>query len=454
MTREKFNDFILKCGPVALFSALTGFLSGALVILYNCIADVIVHDSLIIYSAFAKRPIFIPLLFVILIILAFLSYVILKFLPQVKGAKIPRADDTALKLSWWQTILAKIFGSFISFFGGLSLGVEGPATAIGSSVGVGLSSLIKSKRFSTRDKDEVTSVVAESGVTSALTAIFNAPLAGIAFVIEELEHKISGLLVVALTFGSATSLFTSYSLRKLLDLPERLFALSLPTLPPSYFWAILLLGVILGILATLYVKLIKAFGKPNFLKRIPLIIKLIFVFLITGATGIFLTNVLGGGSFVIRELLSVDFPWWILLVMLVVKSLLTALALSSSSHGGLLMPTLAIGAIAGALLGKMALLLGVPNEYYALFVIAGALSFFGGVYRAPISAILLTIELTGNAHGIATIGAEIIITFIVAELLLKIPYRRIFDKIKTKKNKSNDIKNNSFLKTPLDTHQN
>ncbi|MBO7178074.1 MAG: chloride channel protein, partial [Clostridia bacterium] len=315
-------------------------------------------------------------------------------------------------------------------------------------------SLIKSKRFSTRDKDEVTSVVAESGVTSALTAIFNAPLAGIAFVIEELEHKISGLLVVALTFGSATSLFTSYSLRKLLDLPERLFALSLPTLPPSYFWAILLLGVILGILATLYVKLIKAFGKPNFLKKIPVVIKLIAVFLITGATGIFLTNVLGGGSFVIRELLSVAFPWWILLVMLVVKSLLTALALSSSSHGGLLMPTLAIGAIAGALLGKMALLLGVPSEYYSLFVIAGALSFFGGVYRAPISAILLTIELTGNAHGIATIGAEIIITFIVAESLLKIPYRRIFDKIKTKKNKSNDIKNNGFLKTPLDTHQN
>ena len=432
VSKEKFNDFILKCGPVALFSALTGFLGGALVVVYNCIADVIVHDSLLLYSAFAKRPVFIPLLFVILITLAFLSFVILKALPRVKGTKIPRADDTSLKLSWWQTILAKIFGSFISFFAGLSLGVEGPATAIGSSAGVGVSGLIKSRRLSSKDKEEITSLVAESGVTSALTAIFNAPLAGISFVIEELEHQVSALLIVALTFGATTSLFTSYALRKLLDLPERIFAISLPTMPVSYLWIIVIVGVILGILTTLYAKLIKAFSKPNFLKRVPVVIKLIAVFLITGVVGIFLTDVLGGGGFVIRELLSVDFPWWILLVMLLVKSLLTAFALSSSAHGGLLMPTLAIGAIAGALLGKLALSLGVPGDYYAVFVIAGALSFFGGTYRAPISAILLAIELTGSVTGIVSVGVEIIVAFIATELMLKIPYRAIYNKIKVK----------------------
>ena len=433
MTKEKFNDFILKAGPVALFSALTGVLGGTLVVFYNYVADVILHDSLLIYSIFSKRPVFIPLLFVVLIIFAFLSFVVLKFLPKAKGTIIPRVHPANADVSWWQTILAKIFGSYISFFGGLSLGVEGPATAIGSSVGTGLSKLIRSRRLSAKDSSEISRLVSLSGTTSALTSIFNAPLSGIAFVIEELEHKLSLLLVVALTFSATTSLFTSYALRKLLELPERILPLSLASIPAHYFWMLLLSGIALGILGILFSKLLRTFSEPKFLKKIPVIVKLIVVFLITGTVGILLTNMLGGGMFAIRELLTINFPWWILLIMLVVKSLLTALALSSKSHGGLLMPTMAIGAIAGALIGKAFISAGLPEEYYSLFIVSGAVAFFGATYRTPITAILLAIELMGSVTGLVSVGLEVIIAFVTAELILKIPYAKIWNKINIKR---------------------
>jgi H+/Cl- antiporter ClcA len=83
---------------------------------------------------------------------------------------------------------------------------------------------------------------------------------------------------------------------------------------------------------------------------------------------------------------------------------------------------LTIGALIGALMGKAFLAMGIPAEYYNAFIIITMSAFLGAVLRTPITAVVLLIEITGSLSGVLTIGVEVLIAFIVAELLMRKPF--------------------------------
>lgn len=424
VTGTNYKDYISTCAPIIFFSALTGVASGAVVILYSYCAEVLTHNSIHLYELVMEHPAFIPLLLIALVILAFISYVILKFIPEVKGSGIPRTEGVIRGLKpivWWRTLVGTILGSFVSFFAGLSLGVEGPSIAVGSAVGAGVSKLHKSKRLNDEKKKQIELLVTTSGASAALTAVFKAPITGLIFTLEELHQKFSPLILLAAGSSITTSILTSTGLRYLLGMEQTALNIALNPLPFEYSWALVLLGVVCGVLSALFNKALCLVGEINFLKRIPMLVKLIAVFLITGVVGLFVTEALGGGMLLVKNLTEIDFTWWALLILLVVKAFLTVLALGSNSSGGILLPLLSIGALIGALMGKAFIAMGISEEYYVTFIIIAMSSFLGATFRTPITAIVLMVEITGSLSGVLTIGIEVLIAFIVAELMMRKP---------------------------------
>ena len=71
---------------------------------------------------------------------------------------------------------------------------------------------------------------------------------------------------------------------------------------------------------------------------------MIVAFVLVGIIGVFLTDILGGGSGLIKKIAALDFTWQMLLLLLVVKLFLIAICSNSGTTGGLFVPMLAIGA--------------------------------------------------------------------------------------------------------------
>ena len=417
LTKENFNDFLLKSMPIVFFSALTGLVSGIIVVLYGYGADFLSHASFSIYIMVREAPAFIPLLLLALCLLAFISYILLKIFPDAIGSTIPYNHKKGCS-SWWQVLTGTITRSYVSFFASLSLGVEGPSTTIGIALGEGISKIFKSRRFSDKDLKEVSRYVSSSGTASAITAVLNAPIAGLTFMLEEVERRVSLLALLGGATSVTTSYFTSYALRSLLEIEQTILPISTTTLPLNYYWTLPIVAVATGLLGVAFASLLSNFKQLKFIKRIPVLARLIFTFIVTGLVGVALTYSLGGGASLIKTLFSENLPTWVLLTLLILEVLLTTIAMGSESSGGLLLPSLAIGALIGALLGKLLVKLGLPSEYYHTFILLGAFSFLGTVFHAPVTSIVLAFEMTGIYNNVIPVALEVVLSFAVAELAL------------------------------------
>lgn len=118
--------------------------------------------------------------------------------PNIKGSGIPQVEGQVqglISLNWWPVLWKKFIGGLLAIGSGLFLGREGPSIQLGSAVGQGISNL-------TKGDDVEEKILLSSGAGAGLAAAFNAPLAGLMFVLEEVHHNFSPLLAIT-TFSSA-----------------------------------------------------------------------------------------------------------------------------------------------------------------------------------------------------------------------------------------------------------
>ena len=102
--------------------------------------------------------------------------------------------------------------------------------------------------------------------------------------------------------------------------------------------------------------------------------------------------------------------------LLCCKVLLVAVVFGVGTMGGMLMPTLMVGCFLGALFGTGADALGVGGGVLP-YALVGMAAFFGVAVRAPITALLLVIELTMNASLIFPLMVAVAVAYGVARLL-------------------------------------
>ena len=130
------------------------------------------------------------ILMAILLIYLFFSLIIGRLIvsePDIKGSGIPQVEAELKGLmsqNWWSILWKKFLAGVLGISSGLMLGREGPSIQVGAVSGKGLARYLKLSKLEER-------TLIASGAAAGVSAAFNAPIAGLLFVVEEVYHHFS-----------------------------------------------------------------------------------------------------------------------------------------------------------------------------------------------------------------------------------------------------------------------
>lgn len=427
-TLGHFRNVII---PVICYSGVCGILVGVIVGLYTKFANLLTHWSQNIYKLVHDNPAWTPLLLLGLVVIALLCHFLLRATPECKGSGVPRTEGVLrgiLTFRWLRVLLTTIASSLLTYFGGLSLGSEGPSIQIGVTTAQGACRLLKCRMAWSR-------YIMSAGSGTGLAVAFNAPLTGIIFVIEEVQKKVTPMLLLTAGCSVTIGTLTANAISKLWGGTGYLFDFG--SFPDKFaltnIWMLIILGVIIGLASVGFNWLILNSNKIIH-KKTPQWLKLIIAFLFCGCVSLALIDVvgvdtIGGGHSLIMSIGNGKFVWWMLLVLLSVKLMLIPVSFNSGATGGLFIPMLTIGALLGGLFGNLFQMAGLETSLYKLLIVISMSAFFGACVRTPITAMVLVMEVTGSFHSFLFTGITIFIATIVAELF-KLPplYDAILDR--------------------------
>ena len=331
--------------------------------------------------------------------------------PEAKGPGIPAV---ILSVSAHQSTIRhrvtflKGLVSSLLLGTGASVGREGPVVQIGASVGSSLAQLF-------RLRPDLRRVCLACGAAAGIAATFNAPIAGTLFALEvilmNLEVGYISHIVIAAIVGSVLSRAFWGEFPAFEAIPFELV---------SYFElaGYLLLGIAAGIVSIFFVRL--TFGLESLFARLPLPgwIKPALGGLGLGVLALALPQVLGVGYGTVNAALNNSLLWNTALILLGAKLLATSLCIGSGMSGGILAPSLYLGATLGTAMGILSTQLGFAQSLHpAFFALAGMGAVVSGTTLAPITAIMTIFELTLQYQIILPLMLACISSTLVVRLL-------------------------------------
>ena len=348
---------------------------------------------------------------------------------NIKGSGIPQVEAELkglMSLSWWSVLWKKYILGILAIASGLMLGREGPSIQLGAVGGKGIAKWLKSSPVEER------SLIA-SGAAAGLAAAFNAPIAGLLFVIEEVYHHFSRFFWVSTLAASLVANFVSlliFGLTPVLDMPD-----NIPLMTLDQYWIYLLMGVFLGLSGFLYEKAVLNVGRVY--DWVGQTIHLdrayypILAFILIIPVGIFLPQILGGGNQVVLSLTEQNFSFQILLAYFLIRFVWSMISYGSGLPGGIFLPILALGSLLGALVGVICVNLGlVSQEQFPIFVILGMSGYFGAISKAPLTAMILVTEMVGDIRNLMPLGLVTLVAYIIMDLLKGAPvYEAMLEKM-------------------------
>ena len=404
--------------PVILIGEglLVGAAAGLIVLLYRLALTFAGNALSEILGFIGKDPLRILGWMAVLILMALVVGKLVKLEPMISGSGIPQVEGEILgKLSqkWKRVLPAKFLGGFLCILGGLSLGREGPSIQLGAMTGQGVSRLLD--RGKTEERYLMT-----CGASAGLAAAFHAPLAGMMFSLEEIHKGFSVNILISVMTASVTADFISSHIIGI----DPVFQFSIEhALPQNYYWLLLILGVILGVLGALYNRLmLKAqdlYKKPAFLGVTG---RLVIAFLAAGVVGLIMPSVLGSGNGLIVSLTAGEMTLGLVVITFVVKLLFSAVSFGSGAPGGIFFPLLILGALAGGAFAMAGVqIFGLDPMYINNFVLLAMAGFFTAIVRAPITGIILLFEMSGSVSQMLSLAIVSVAAYITATLLRSEP---------------------------------
>jgi len=323
-------------------------------------------------------------------------YITHRFAPEAGGSGIPEIEgamEGMRPVRWKRVIPVKFFGGLLSLGSGMALGREGPSVQLGANVGRMISDIFKV------DKIDAQALLA-AGAAGGLAAAFNAPLAGIMFVIEEMRSQFNySLTSTKSVFMSAVMATIVMRLFTDQDAVVSVTQYSHPDLNTLGFY--LIMGFCFGVVGIYFNKMILATqdlylsihkGRRWHFVGIGAGLGALF-----GLLSIVAPDIAFSGMELIPHVEGGEFLAGGLLLLFLFRTLTTLLSFGSGAPGGVFAPTLALGTLFGMLFGLIgqALFPDIITEPGA-FAIAGMGGLFAATVRAPITGILLVIEMTSN----------------------------------------------------------
>lgn len=363
--------------------------------------------------------------FAILLILAWIVSRLVGFEPMISGSGIPQLKGEMtgkFDQCWWKVLLAKFVGGFLCLLGGLALGREGPSIQLGAMVGKGISKGLD--RGKTEERFLLT-----CGASAGLAAAFHAPLAGVMFSLEEIHKNFSVSVLVSVMTASVTADFLC-SLILGVDFVFRFDIIH--SLPPTYYWMILIMGVSLGALGAFYnwftLKVQELYNKASFLNSYT---RIVVPFLCAGILGFTYPQLLGSGHGLVEELATGGMLFSAILLLFVGRFIFSAVSFGSGAPGGIFFPLLVLGGFIGGAFGTAAVdYIGMDPIYLNNFIVLAMAGYFAAIVRAPLTGIILIFEMTGSLNQMLSLSVVSIVAYITATLLRSQPiYESLLERL-------------------------
>ena len=323
-------------------------------------------------------------------------------------------------MRWVTVIWAKFVGTLVSLSGGLSVGREGPCIQMGAAVGCGVGRIWHDDKAQTMPRYLI------GGSVAGLTAAFGAPAAGLCFAFEEMKTVISAPMLLFAALAAASAWFVIEVLFGF----GRVFPFhNTGTLSLLQWWIVPLLGGMVGMLGAAYNAIL--IRLTHWADRSPLMpqpVRVLAPFLISGLLLYFYPQVLVGFGPGALDLEGLALPLGALLLLLAAKILFSCVSFASGVAGGLLMPMLLGGALAGGCAASALLSLNcIGPEQGATLLILCMAGLFASTVRAPLTGAALLIEMTGSLHNAPAIVVTSYLAALAANCLNSPP---VYDSLK------------------------
>jgi CIC family chloride channel protein len=322
---------------------------------------------------------------------AFLVGLIIYFFTrEAKGHGVPEVMEAILLRNGVirpRVVVGKVVASAITIASGGSVGREGPIVQIGASIGSTIGQIFK------LSKNRMETFVG-CGAAAGIAAAFNAPIAGAMFSVEIIlgDFRVSQFTPIVISSVSATVVsrmfFGNYPA---FIVPEYTLVNPIELFPYA------LLGIIAGLAAILFIKLLYLLEDTFDNLKMPDYYKTTIGGFFIGIIGIFFPQIFGVGYEAIDQALLGKMAVWLLLGLVFLKILASSLTLGSGSSGGIFAPSLFIGAMTGGFFGNI-----LHNLFPRITAGSGAYSLVamsavvGAATHAPITGILIIFEMTGD----------------------------------------------------------
>ncbi len=305
---------------------------------------------------------------------------------KIRGHGIPEAIEAILigrSRIEPKVALLKPLSSAISIGTGGPFGAEGPIIMTGGALGS-----LFAQMFHLSAAERKTMLVA--GAAAGMTAVFGTPIASVLLAVELLLFEWKPRSFIPVSVASAVSL----AWRPFLIGSGALFPyLTMVAMPWCGQGLCVVVGLVAGAQSSLMTLIV--YGVEDLFRRLPILWMWWAALggIVVGLGGLADPSVLGVGYDNIRDLLAGSIGLGAATTLLWDKALVWVVALSSGTSGGVLAPLLILGGALGALESHL-----MPFGDSGFWALLGMAAILGGTMRAPLTATIFAVELTGNPH--------------------------------------------------------
>jgi CIC family chloride channel protein len=294
--------------------------------------------------------------------------------------------------------LTQFLGAMTSIVSGHSVGREGPGIHLGAASGSQLGS------FLGLSSNDIRTLVA-CGAAASIAAGFDTPLAGVIFVMEVIMmeytiHRFTPIILAAVSATILTRIYYGSTSMITVDVSSANLIAEMAIFT--------LMGLAIGILAAVFIQLLLYISRIT--ANWVIWLRYSLAGLLCGVLAIPTPEIMGIGYDTITSILTSDPDALLLLSIVALKLIATACAIGLGLPGGLIGPTLVIGAAAGGLTGvAIETFMGSDMSDIGFYAIIGMVTMMGATLQAPLAALMALLELTANP-GIILPGMLAVIT--------------------------------------------
>jgi len=348
------------------------------------------------------------------------AILVVQVFPAIRGSGVNQTKAALYIFNGYipfRTAIGKFICCALAIGSGQSLGPEDPSLQIGASLASALGRQLKLSREKLR-------LIAPVGAAAGLAAAFNAPIAAVLFVIEEVIGRWSAGILGSVVLAAVASVVVE---RWFLG-SEPIFRIPVTAFKqPSELIAYLVLGLVGGVASVIFARAI-GFLRPR-LKAMPRSTQYLqpaIAGLLIGLIGYFgFPEVMGAGYNYMDQAMHGQYVWQLLAILALLKIVATTISFVSGTPGGMFAPAMFVGATLGGAVGSIEHhffphLVGSTGTY----ALVGIGVLFAGFLRAPMTSVFMVLEVSGNYEIIVPVIVANTFAYLVSRSLEPIP---IFD---------------------------